>query len=288
GGAYTPDQGAGAQAPKKHTEVYVPHRVGALLFDSAKYEGMAAKLGEFNGALSGTPNALSDQESAALQGLFTSLQSSTGPPSGALSPEGLAVVVKMLAWPAAQLFPVLDLARMLVLNPAAAQSLTGDGAAALRTAITTAAAPPAANQLTALRFLANCASQDASQHWLLANRPEVLDMFTECSSSSNKNVRLALGNLLVNIAVMTKQAADSEGKVQCLSAAVQLLESVDTDDVEAIFRGFVAAGTAMHADAQLLELGRDMGLADKARAFASCPTAKVADCSKEILAILGA
>ena len=58
-----------------------------------------------------------------------------------------AVLTKLLQWPAAQLFPALDLARLLVLEHAAAQQLAS-GAGSIRDMPDSAHTPP--NVLAAL------------------------------------------------------------------------------------------------------------------------------------------
>ena len=68
-----------------------------------------------------------------------------------------------------QLFPALDLVRLLVLAPPVAQRAAAAGGGALRTALAAAAAPPPvpASLLTALRLLANCARQPSLHPWLM-------------------------------------------------------------------------------------------------------------------------
>jgi hypothetical protein len=68
-----------------------------------------------------------------------------------------------------QLFPALDLVRLLVLAQPFAQRAAAAGGTPLHNALAAAAAPPlvAASLLTALRLLANCARQPALHPWLM-------------------------------------------------------------------------------------------------------------------------
>ena len=72
---------------------------------------------------------------AALDGLLqrlataTAASTSAAPPStpSSLTPADLALASKLLGWPAAQLFPCLDVARMVALDAAGAAALAAGG-----------------------------------------------------------------------------------------------------------------------------------------------------------------
>jgi hypothetical protein len=122
----------------------------------------------------------------------------------------------MLSWPAAQLFPALDLARLLVLDASAAQRLVSTAgsvsptspAGSLGKAVHEAAAPQAlpANLQTAARLAANCLLHAPSQQWVFINIAKLLDAFEPCTLSPNKAVRQSLATLLLNVAVTLPKA----------------------------------------------------------------------------------
>lgn len=140
---------------------------------------------------------------------------------GGLTDADAAVLSKMLSWPAAQLFPALDLARLLVLHRSAAEQLAaaaGPLAAdaprgGLGAAIAAACAgePPVPTaQQTAVRLACNCFVQPALLGWVQGAGSRVLDSFAPCATSPNKNVRQGLATLLVNYSAMLSKLASLE------------------------------------------------------------------------------
>jgi len=77
-------------------------------------------------------------------------------------PQGVYALLsnKLLKWPAASVFPVLDVLRLLVLNPYAAKAISSAGAEFFEAAVALCAgAPeqvPAPTRVMALRLFANC------------------------------------------------------------------------------------------------------------------------------------
>jgi hypothetical protein len=119
------------------------------------------------------------------------------------------LVQRMLSWPPAQLFPALDLARCLALEPGAAAALAESagsaaqpGAGGVSLAVLQAAGDRgnAAAQQTALRLAANCVKQPPLRAWLAANRGGLLDAFAG-AGGSGKGVRSSLATLLLNLAI---------------------------------------------------------------------------------------
>lgn len=132
----------------------------------------------------------------------------------------LALLSKMLSWPPAQLFPALDVARLLVLERDAAERLAAAAgvpsaespAGSLGAALAAACAEPAvpAAQQTAVRLACNAFVQPAALGWVQRASGTLLDCFARCASSANKNVRQGLATLLLNYAVMLSKLASDE------------------------------------------------------------------------------
>ncbi|CDY61297.1 BnaCnng37650D [Brassica napus] len=72
----------------------------------------------------------------------------------------------------------------------------------------------------------------------------ILDAFSNCYSSPNKNLQLAYSTLLLNYAVLLIEKKDEEGQAQVLSAALQIAEE-EAADVDSKFRSLVAIGSLM-------------------------------------------
>jgi hypothetical protein len=139
---------------------------------------------------------------------------------GGLAGADLAALSKMLSWPPGQLFPVLDLARLLVLGRSAADVLAASAGAlaadsppgSLGAALAAACSEPAvpAAQQTAVRLACNCFVQPPALAWVQSAGSRLLDCFACCAASPNKNVRQGLATLLVNYAVMLSKLASAE------------------------------------------------------------------------------
>lgn len=146
-------------------------------------------------------------------------QAPSGSGAGATGAD-LALLSKMLSWPPAQLFPALDLARLLLLDRASAEALAAAAgtpsadspAGSLGAALAAACAEPAvpAAQQTAVRLACNAFVQPAALGWVQRAGGALLDCFARCAGSPNKNVRQGLATLLVNYAVMLSKLASDE------------------------------------------------------------------------------
>ena len=172
--------------------------------------------------------ALSEADLAEGGPLDSLLGAAAAAPSGGggaatVSDADMAVLGKMLSWPAAQLFPALDIARLLVLERGAADRLaaaagqlaaagsggtTGGLGAALAAA--TANPPVPAAQQTAARLACNCFVQPALLAWVQSAGSKLLEALDPAAASPNKNVRQGLATLLVNYSVMLAKLASSE------------------------------------------------------------------------------
>ncbi len=225
-----------------------------------------------------------------------------GAAPGGLPDADRALLARLLQWPAPQLFPALDIARCLVLDPAAAAALgkslgalsapeAGTLAAALAAAA--AGATPAARQ-TALRLAANCFKQPALREWALRERGPLLDAFAGChraESGGSKGVRLGLATLLLNYAVASRDAAaplarDAEGKMQLLSGLEDLLAGLPADEADAAARALAALAALVAGDAESAGVARDLGLGAAAGRWAAAGD-KAAAAAADVRQVLG-
>lgn len=217
-----------------------------------------------------------------------------GSPSLQLSEEAMTLAGRLLRWPAAQLFPGLDIARCLVLHPAAASAFAA-GAGSMATPVlgtlSGALAAAAVSELspalqTALRLAVNCFKQQAVRSWVLDNRELILDGFAGCCAAggpgSNKGVRLSMATLLLNYAVAaaagtpggasSSSSSGGEGSVQLLSGLEELIGSCPVEEVDSIHRAVLALGTLMvgpggGVNGELVGLAKDLGLNGQLQRF---------------------
>ncbi|CAI7880624.1 unnamed protein product [Closterium sp. NIES-54] len=290
-----------AQPPQ---EKLYPKR-GYLVFDSAQYDGIMKKLKEFNTALASqsapaapSPVVLSEEQLEQLNGLVSVLKDTSHYHSSSFAPNHYALLSSLLStWPAANLFPVLDLLRMMLLHPSGAAwfavNASGPDGMLIACMRRAAAEPPTpANHLTGVRVAVNAFGLPAMHQWPRKHRAEVLDLFAPCVSSSNKNVRLALATLLLNFAVLLVDGAaakgedQEEGQVQTLSAAFELAAALEADP-EVRYRALLAIATLMHSGV-VRETAVEMGAAEVVQAAAaSTATNALPQLGREMKSLIG-
>ncbi|KAF8055486.1 Plaa [Scenedesmus sp. PABB004] len=283
GGGADPFTGGGGGATRGAAARQVPASA-YLLFDAPPPpEGLRKKLLEFNAALAGAddvpPDARLDDAEAAPGGLLDELLgglASAVSGGGALSDEALGLAARLLRWPAACLFPGLDVARCLALHPGGAEALAagagsmaapalGGVSGALAAAAVSGLAPPLQ---TGLRLAVNCFKHPRLRAWALANRELMLDGFAGVAAGGgSKAVRLGLASLLLNYAIAAGSggagALGGEGGMQVLSGLEELLGALPREEGEAAHRAVLALGTLLAGGgADMAGLARELGLGD--------------------------
>lgn len=127
--------------------------------------------------------------------------------SGSLAPV-IATLGKLAKWPADQIFPVLDIFRLLVLNSGTARLLSADAGALepaneglggmIARGLTSSVA---GSRMVALRLTCNCLMQQNLRTWLLKQGSKLLDLVADCSATDSKPFRVALATTLLNLGV---------------------------------------------------------------------------------------
>eukprot|EP00878_Enallax_costatus_P017560 GHUV01018447.1.p1 GENE.GHUV01018447.1~~GHUV01018447.1.p1 ORF type:complete len:223 (+),score=54.14 GHUV01018447.1:718-1386(+) len=216
---------------------------------------------------------------------------------------------RLLRWPAGQLFPGLDIARCLVLHPAAADAFAaaaGNMSVPVLGTLSGALAAVAVSELgpalqTGLRLAVNCFKHEQLRAWVLENRELILDGFAGCCAAggpgSNKGVRLSMATLLLNYAVAAAAAgtpggasSSGEGSVQLLSGLEELIGSCPLDETDSIHRSLLALGTLMvgpggEVNRELVGLAKDLGLGGQLQRFSGVG-GKVAAAVQEVMQLL--
>jgi phospholipase A-2-activating protein len=252
GGGVDPFTGGGGGGGGGGAARHTPARACMLYDASPSAEGLVKKVAEFNAALA------ADEATAALAlpaadlgagGALEALLRRAAAPAGsrAFTDADVDLVRRMLTWPVPQLFPALDLARLVVLDPACAAALaTGPvsadappgslGAAVF--AATSADPPVPASLQTALRAAANAAAAPAGAAWLHAAAAPLLAAAAGAAGSGAKGVRQGLATLLVNLAVVLARVVrdELEVKANMLALAGALLVATPADDPETRYR----------------------------------------------------
>ncbi|XP_057788250.1 uncharacterized protein LOC131005346 [Salvia miltiorrhiza] len=289
--AYVP--GAPSKFPdassSKPSYKHIPKR-GMLAFDTAQFDGILKKVSEFNNSLLSDLEkkhlSLSDNDMSRFNAIVKILKDTSHYHSSRFADVDVALMLKVLkTWPAAVLFPVIDVVRMIVLHPDGAakllQYVKDDDDIVIEVIKKVTASPPLpANLLTCLRAVTNLFKNTDYYEWLLNHRAEVLDAFSSCCSSSNKNVQLSYATLILNYAVLLIEKKDEEGQSQVLSAALEMAEG-ETVDSDSRFRAMVAIGSLM-LEGLVRRVALDFDVLTIAKTAKASKEAKIAEVGADI------
>jgi len=247
-------------------------------------EGLRKKMGEFSDVLKSDPVtaklAVGEAEMAEggpLASLLTTAAAAAGGVGQAGKPLDPSIITsilpRLLSWPAPQLFPCLDLARVVMLNPTGAATLAEtasepsltapSGSLGRALAEACCADPPVpASQQVALRCMTNCFAQPPLQMWARTHLTTLLSFVALCVTSPTKGVRLGAATLLINIALaLTKLPGDEiEGKSQVVALAASLLDACPSEDEEPRYRACIAVGTLLPEHSQIRSGAKQLGL----------------------------
>uniref|UniRef100_A0A1D2A6R5 Phospholipase A-2-activating protein n=1 Tax=Auxenochlorella protothecoides TaxID=3075 RepID=A0A1D2A6R5_AUXPR len=239
-----------------------------LVFDALPDPAaVARKLGQL------APGVPAPVDAARVEALAAALCAPTAAAPSAAQAETLA---QLLAYPAAALFPALDLARVAVARKAggpiaqldlgptmagAGDAAPGTICAALWRALQRDA--PAPTRLTAARLVANLYAEPETREWARAGGAALTAALATALPPETKAARHALVTALHN-AVLALVAADVAGGAEILSAASDVLLSTPGEESETRVRGLVALGTLLHTVRPLRGGARGLGLEEVA------------------------
>uniref|UniRef100_A0A7N2MZL3 Phospholipase A-2-activating protein n=1 Tax=Quercus lobata TaxID=97700 RepID=A0A7N2MZL3_QUELO len=273
----------------KPTFKHIPKK-GVLVFDVAQFDGILKKITEFNNALlSDSENknlSLTELEFSRLGAIIKVLKDTSHYHSSKLADVDIALLLKLLnSWPLTMIFPVIDILRMTVLHPDGATVLlkhveaeNGVLSEIIKKVTTNPAIP--ANLLTSIRAVTNLFKNSCFYNWLQKHRSEILDAFSSCYSSPNKNLQLSYSTLILNYAVLLIEKKDQEGQSQVLSAALVIVEEENLE-VDSKFRVLVAIGSLM-LDGLVRKIALDLDVEDIAKAAKASKDTKIAEVGADI------
>ncbi|KAF3786615.1 hypothetical protein EJ110_NYTH25210 [Nymphaea thermarum] len=198
-------------------------------------------------------------ELSRLNAIITVLKDTSHYHSSTFSDMDIRLLEKLLdSWPTTVLFPVIDIMRMIVLHPDGARLLHKDveeGNDMLIQMVQKATSNPplTANLLTGARAVVNLFKHSYFHKWLHLHSSEILDKFSGCCTSTNKNVQLAYSTLLLKLQKRIKiRMPNSELWLQSMLEG--LVKQVALDfDVQNL------AKAAMNSkEAKIAEVGADI------------------------------
>ncbi|ESR36435.1 hypothetical protein CICLE_v10027868mg [Citrus x clementina] len=231
--AYVPGQPSSMSAiPAKPTFKHIPKK-GMLIFDAAQFDGILKKIMEFNNALLSDLEkknlSMSELETSRVAAVVKILKDTSHYHCSSFADVDISLLLKLLkTWPPAMIFPVIDILRMTILHPDGASLLlkhVENQNDVLMEMIEKVSSNPTlpANLLTGIRAVTNLFKNSSWYSWLQKHRSEILDAFSSCYSSPNKNVQLSYSTLILNYAVLLIEKKDEEGQSHVLSAALEVI-----------------------------------------------------------------
>ncbi|KAL6209650.1 hypothetical protein ACLB2K_020590 [Fragaria x ananassa] len=287
--AYVPGQSSSKSGSAKPTFKHIPKK-GMLVFDMAQFDGILKKITEFNN------NLLSDQEKSNLSlnevevsrlcAIVKVLKDTSHYHSSKFAEGDIALLMRLLrSWPVTMLFPVIDTLRMTVLHPDGASLLQQHVRAEndllwemIKNAAMNHSVP--ANLLTSVRVVTNLFKNSSFHNWLQLHRSEILDVYSSCCSSPNKNLQLSYATLILNYAVLLIDNKDREGQSQVLSAALQIAEE-EKLEIDAKFRALVAIGSLM-LEGSIKQIAIDFDVENIAKIAKASKETKIAEVGVDI------
>ncbi|KAH8293229.1 hypothetical protein KR018_000535 [Drosophila ironensis] len=199
-------------------------------FDACDAGKVLEKMKEFNSKLTPEEGKVGDEVLLAVIKLTE--------PSPELDLTALEALSLLLKWPEGKLFPVLDVLRLAVRNEAIFSVLHNSHN--LVGTVLPQLAGSAANQLMALRCLANSLSHTAGRTQLEKQLPQVIDL-VEGIKAGSANLQIAVATFYLN--VTTSQTLGVAKAEVCHVATAGLVELLKwAKDLEACYRAMQAIG----------------------------------------------
>ncbi|EEF43307.1 phospholipase A-2-activating protein [Ricinus communis] len=288
--AYVPGQPSNLSAVStKATYKHIPKK-GMLVFDVAQFDGILKKITEFNNALLSDPEkqnlSLLEADISRLGAVVKTLKDSSHYHTSSFAQADIALLFKLLkSWPVAMIFPVVDILRMIVLHPDGASVIlmhieNGNDILMEMIERVTTNSSLAPNFLTTIRLVTNLFKNSGYYSWLLRHRSGIIDAFSSCCPSPNKNLQLSYSTLILNFAVLLIEKNDQEGQSQVLSAALEIAEEENLE-VDSKFRALVAIGSLM-LDGLVKQIALDFDVQNIAKIAKASKEAKIAEVGADI------
>ena len=250
----SPAAGTPQQPPTPPSYRYLPMK-GYRLFETGTDKPLmakvVAKIREFNSVVSPDLQLSSDQCGALLDNLSLVLCATNRYHSSELSQAEMAVILKIIqTWPTPNIFPALDIARLMLLHPGAtARSKTQYWTSLLdallsKSDVTDGVAVP----MLSLRVFCNAFKGFGSKEALASRLPGVITLAQQCVGSSNKNVRLSVATLALNASSYMLSARSNETEALFNLIAAILTTHAASYDSDAFTRALTALGTLFLSD----------------------------------------
>jgi len=259
---------------------------------------VSKKITEFNSALN--TNLSSDEVTTVLGNLVSTIASTNRYHATTISDAELSIILKMMKhWTLVNVFPAMDLARLVVLHPDASQMKRSEfwneivctaieKCDLLLQNLNTVEGPAkVAIPMLSLRLFANSfRGGSGSQLAVESHLARILNCVDKFITSDNKNVRLAAATVLLNVSSHLKSIGKYDASIPdlFLSLVAKVL-NCGNYETEAIVRTLVALGTALLVDDVFVQKAKSL-FGESIQPLASQHGGKAASVGAEITQIL--
>lgn len=184
-----------------------------------------------------------------------------------------AVVEKLMKWPTAKVFAVLDVARLVICMASGGAYFFGrKNGDILRDVLEhmCSTEASAAVHIMGCRFLCNLFGNRVVGSAVRKDMEHILEVAGAAAKCDNRRARETYASLVINYAVMLfedKAGLDERGVV--IRTAVRLISDGGEKDEEVLYRLLTAVGTVMCGDDEAAKRGVELGVAQAAADVAS-------------------
>lgn len=268
---------------------------GYSVLETANLSGIMKKIKEFNGQQQSNM-ALSHQEEHTLDTLIEQLQRSD---NRKLEQEHLLVLEKLLAWPSKNVFPVLDLARIVILVDSAAEYYAKKSRERGRNIVSTVLDIGFLNnnsnnvilQMMALRFMGNVFQHDGLRAVLVQSVDSILNAIVPVNEKSKDDkLRVPYARLLQNLMVHYGNNVpqdDDPMKDRLIELAKSFLTANDGQlNAETLYSVLCGVGTMVQRNPALQQRAIQSGFKAITSKLLSNADAKVAAVSVQLVNLL--
>jgi len=235
-----------------------------VTFDAKNVLALQQKLEEFSKQLP-TETSLTKDELLSLSSLLDLIKETSRYHSSKVREDHFKLLAKLIGWPVASLFPVVDLLRLLVLHPHAAETLAHlQQTKKLDIFPVLLSSLHSKNNTTitvALRSISNLFKSKETRQ-LIVSAPEIiLESLASCVNENSADVvNIAAATVLLNYSVLYLEQPNSEAKHQCFSILVEILKKNSKGSVDLLLRTVSAVGTCLWKDKGSVQMAQVLDL----------------------------
>jgi len=283
-----------AQPPPKEGKHMPKKRECPVLYRTGQMEGITKKLHQFNAEILANPKqkhlGLGREELGLLDKMLTTIKDTSAYNTSIFLDSEYRLVSRLLLWPTDKLFPVLDVVRLLILHPRAAEYYGGEGATTLLPKLLElhegwGSTPLLPNIMILLKVAVNMFAYPPLEKLADKYALLIMEIAASCTSNPDHRIRSEVANLMLNFSSLLSSAPSlTESKVAAIAIIKKML--TEEKDVEAIYALLVALGTLAYGNRDTTDFVASLSIVQEIQKYLESPEAKISEAAKELLQLL--